>query len=68
VREVEVKDYVLQYMKANDIPLTRANYIGLNWFGDIEEPDEPLPAELEAELPKELQTNFDAAANAAMEE
>jgi len=48
-------DYVLAYMKANDIPLTRVNYIGLNWFGDIEDPSEPLDAELEAELPEQFQ-------------
>ena len=47
-------DHVLEYMKKNSIPLTRENYINLNFSGD-EDPSKPLDAELEAELPKELQ-------------
>lgn len=46
-------DYVEQYMKKNDVPLTRENYIELNW--PQVDPKEPLPAELEAELPEEFQ-------------
>jgi hypothetical protein len=49
-------DYTLQYMKENDIPITRANYIALNWMGDYD-PAQPLPAELEAELPEELEND-----------
>jgi hypothetical protein len=48
------KDPIIEYMKENDIPVTRDNYIGLNWLGDYD-PSEPLPAELEADLPEELQ-------------
>ena len=47
-------DYVLDYMKKNDIPMTRKNYIELNWMGQAD-PNQPLPAELEAEMPEELQ-------------
>ncbi len=47
-------DYTLEYMKKNGIPMTRANYVGLNWMGDYD-PARPLPAELEASIPKEFQ-------------
>jgi hypothetical protein len=47
-------DHVLNYMEENGIPITRGNYIGLNWMGEYD-PDKPLPAELEAELPPALQ-------------
>lgn len=47
-------DHVLEYLRDNDIPVTRANYIGLNWMGEYD-PAQPLPAELEAELPEGLQ-------------
>jgi hypothetical protein len=50
-----VTDYTLEYLKKHDIPVTRENYVLLNWLGDVA-PDN-LPAELEAELPKELQSN-----------
>jgi hypothetical protein len=49
-------DELLEYMKKNNIPLTRENYIGLNWAGDLD-PAKPLDAELEADLPKEIQKN-----------
>lgn len=29
----EPVDYVLDYMKAEGIPLTRANYVEINWMG-----------------------------------
>ena len=47
-------DSVLEYLRDNDIPVTRENYIGLNWMGEYD-PTQPLPAELEAELPEGLQ-------------
>lgn len=47
-------DKIIEYLKDNDIPVTRENYIGLNWMGDYD-PSEPLPPELEMELPEELQ-------------
>jgi hypothetical protein len=46
-------DYVLDYLKKADIPVTRKNYVGTNWPGA--DYDKPLPAELEAEIPEELQ-------------
>lgn len=49
-----MKDYTLEYLEKNKIPVTRENYVGLNWLGDLD-PKEPLPAELEAELPDDLQ-------------
>lgn len=50
-----MRDSRLAFMRENGIPITRKNYIELNWMGDIENPDEPLDAELEASLPLELQ-------------
>jgi hypothetical protein len=47
-------DHVEEYLKKNNIPVTRPNYVNLNWAGDAD-PSKPLPAELEASLPKELQ-------------
>lgn len=47
-------DHVLNYMEENNIPITRKNYIEINWMGDYD-PSKPLPAELEAELPSALQ-------------
>lgn len=47
-------DYTLDYLKKNDIPVTRENYVALNWMGDYSA-DKPLPAELEASLPASLQ-------------
>ncbi len=49
-----MRDYTLEYLKKNEIPVTRANYVEVNWMGDYD-PKEPLPAELEAEIPEELQ-------------
>ena len=47
-------DYVMNYLKEHNIPVTRENYIEINWMGDYD-PSKPLPAELEAELPSALQ-------------
>ena len=47
-------DHVLNFMEENNIPITRKNYIEINWMGDYD-PSKPLPAELEAELPSALQ-------------
>jgi hypothetical protein len=53
-------DLVVGYLKKLGLPVTRENYIGLNWCGDYQW-DKPLPAELEASLPEELQLNSDQA-------
>ena len=44
-------DCVLEWMKKNDVPLTRQNYLTLAYLGDI--PD--LDAESESMLPPEIQ-------------
>jgi hypothetical protein len=44
-------DCVLEWMKANDVPLTRQNYLNLAYMGDV--PD--LDAESESMLPPEIQ-------------
>lgn len=49
-----MEDLLLDFMKKNNIPVTRENYIGLNWAGEYDAA-KPLPAELEADLPEELQ-------------
>ena len=46
-------DYVLDYLKKKGTPVTRENYVSTNWPGA--DPNKPLPAELEADIPKELQ-------------
>ena len=46
-------DYVKQYLEKTGVPVTRKNYVGTNWPGA--DYDKPLPAELEAEIPEELQ-------------
>jgi hypothetical protein len=48
------KDITLDALKRRNMPVTRENYILMNWMGDYD-PSEPLPAELEAELPDFLQ-------------
>ena len=47
-------DYVIEYMKSKNIPVNRKNYIDVNWLGQWDH-NKPLPAELEAEMPEELQ-------------
>ncbi len=44
------KDIVLETMKRERIPMTRANYLHIAYLGTP--PDEPLDGELEAELPE----------------
>ena len=44
---------ILDWMKANGIPITRAVYIDLNWWGEYTADN--LPPECEAQLPLELQ-------------
>lgn len=44
------------YMKKNDIPVTRENYLNIAYLG---KPPAELGNELEAELPSELQTEED---------
>jgi hypothetical protein len=44
-------DCVLEWMKKNDVPLTRKNYLDLAYLGDL--PD--LDAESESMLPPEIQ-------------
>lgn len=45
-------DLVLHMMKKYDIPVTRENYLHLAYAGDV---PHPWPAELEANLPPQLQ-------------
>ena len=49
-------DHVLEYMKKNDLPLTREKYLELAQLGD---PPEELSAEQEAELPEHVQEHSD---------
>ena len=44
---------ILDYMKARQLPLTRENYVALNW---PEGAPSPLPAELEQEMPAQFRT------------
>jgi hypothetical protein len=53
-----MSDLIVDYLKKHNIPVTRESYINLNWMGD-HDPSKPLPAELEAELPKDLQLKTD---------
>lgn len=46
-----MSDQLIEWMKANDIPITRENYISCNWSPV----PSPWTAELEDELPDELQ-------------
>ena len=46
-------DYVKAYLEKTGVPVTRRNYVSLNTPGA--DYDKPLPAELEAEIPEELQ-------------
>lgn len=46
-------DHVYEWLKSKG-PVTRADYVNTNWFGKYD-PNRPLPAELEAEIPEELQ-------------
>jgi hypothetical protein len=48
------KDIVLAYMKKHELPLNRQTYVSLAFAGD-QDPSQPLPAELEAEIPEEFQ-------------
>lgn len=47
-----VGDPILDWMKKYGVPLTRENYLDLNYLGNV--PDEIGP-EIEAELPREVQ-------------
>ena len=44
-------DYVLEWMKKNDVPLTQENYLYVAYMGDV--PD--LDAESDSMLPPEIQ-------------
>jgi hypothetical protein len=53
-------DHVYEYMKHNglvtgDRGKDRRTYVELNFFGDVDPDQIPLDAELEADLPEELQ-------------
>ena len=43
---------IIDLMKKLDIPITRQNFIDVNWFG---EPPEKWDAEAESQIPPELQ-------------
>lgn len=46
-------NYVLDWMRANKVPLTKENYLHINYLGQ-DVPEEPLDGELEAEIPREI--------------
>ncbi len=48
------KDIVLEKMKAEKLPMTRAQYLALSYLGN---PPAQLSAEQEAELPEQFQQN-----------
>ena len=43
-------DHILEWMKKNNVPLTRENYLEIAYMGD----DPNLDAEAEAALPEEI--------------
>lgn len=47
-------DSIVETLKRLGLPVDRDHYVSLNWCGDYD-PKKPLPAELEASLPEELQ-------------
>ena len=53
-------DPIVEYLKQLNLPVTRQNYISINWCGEYQW-DKPLPPELEASLPEELQISTDQA-------
>lgn len=53
----ESDDPIVVYLRENNIPVTRANYLGLAYFGDVD-PEVELDAELEADLPEQLQLHM----------
>jgi hypothetical protein len=44
------EDFVLEWMKENNVPLTRENYLAIAYFGE----DPELDAEAENAIPEEL--------------
>lgn len=44
------KDYVLEWMKEHNVPLTRENYLHINYLG------QEIPPGAEENLPEELQS------------
>jgi hypothetical protein len=51
-----MKDIIEEFLKKNNIPATRENYVALNTMGDSDG-SEHLGAENEAEMPEGLQDN-----------
>jgi hypothetical protein len=47
------EDFVIEWMKENDVPLTRKNYLTIAYLGD----DPQLDAEALAAIPEELTDN-----------
>lgn len=47
------KDPVVEYLKKNNTPLTRENYLQVAYLGD---PPKELDAEVEAMLPEEIRS------------
>jgi len=45
-------DPVLEWMRKHGVPLTRQNYLDLNYLGN---PSSTIDPEIEAELPEEVQ-------------
>jgi hypothetical protein len=49
-----MRDLIVEYLKKHNLPVTRENYVALAFLGDSDG-KEMFDAELEAELPEELQ-------------
>jgi hypothetical protein len=52
-------DSTVKWLLEHGIPVTRENYLALNFLGTAHSPDEPLDGELEAEMPRELRQGWD---------
>jgi hypothetical protein len=50
-----MQDYVKEFLEKSGTPVTRKSYIDLNWANTGYDSNKMLPAELEADLPEELQ-------------
>jgi hypothetical protein len=51
-----ISDSTVAWLKEHGIPVTRENYLRLQFLGNP--PDEPLDGEIEAELPRFLQLDI----------
>jgi hypothetical protein len=56
---VSREDTVTRLLRSVRLPVNRENYINLAYFG-TRDPNQPLGAEEEAELPEQLQLRFES--------